>query len=266
MRRNVRKPDDEWVVYRDKIKRVIEDGRYLIFTLVAHTWDFLPDADGEKYYTCYIREYEDDDDSLVNEYWRGFEISEEVWKQQYEQHADYFETFEKGLELLGSQNGFALDSQTKQKYEEFIEEFCSDIHCRDKYNLRHDFIYNISYGIDTRLNNAIIILNEIGVKTHCSCQGTDERWTDYPHPKEAHSVLAYIYVNNISTQIIASIKKDKRLRYRENCISTVKRKYNKFFSEILTDAIEEAYPGSSSIPQEIFVKYGSYVLEQGCGG
>ena len=77
MLRDVRKPDDEWVVYRNEIRRNIEDGRYLIFAIVAHTWDFLPDVDGEKHYSCYIREYEEEDDSLVNEYWRGFEISED---------------------------------------------------------------------------------------------------------------------------------------------------------------------------------------------
>ena len=267
MHRVVRKPYDEWVVYRDEFRRDIEDGRYLIFTLVAHRWDFLPDADGEKHYSCYIREYEDEDDSLANEYWRGFKISEDVRTRHYEQSADFFETFEEGKgRLLGEQSGFVIDEQTQHKYEEFITEFCSNIHCRDLYNLRHDFTYIRTDEIDKLLYEVIIILNEIGVKTHCSCQGTDENWTDFPCPIKRHSGLAYISVEELPDKLRERIEDDNRLSVRDNCISTVKWVYNKNFSEILIDAVEEIYPGSKAIPEQIMMTKSVYVLEQGCDG
>jgi len=250
MMREVRGSCDEWVVYKNEIRCNIEDGKYLVFTLVAHTWDFLPDADGEKHYSCNINEFEGD--TVANEYWRGFIISEEISRCHYERHSSYFNNFITGMEALDKKHGFEIDEQTQCDYADFIDKFCSDISIRDKYNLSHNFIFSKSLGVDERLHDVLMILKELGIKTFCSCQGTDMEWTDYPSPIDGHSVVAYISVTDLPDELKTAISEDYRLRCRDNCISTTDRKYNSIFPSILFDAIENAYPGNKVILQDFY--------------
>jgi hypothetical protein len=201
----VREIVEDRVVYRDEVRRNIEDNRMLLFTLVAHEWDFKEDSP-ERHYSCVIKEY-DENGALAEEYWKGFP----------------FECFD------------------RDEYMRFVDEFCDCFEMRDKYNLRHHFVtrrFNDG-SIDERLRDLLFDLNDMGIKTDFSCQGTDAEWTDYPCPVDAHSVTAYIQTNSIPEELREKLKNDERIKFSAARIMSTKREYNAVFADIIMEAIKQ---------------------------
>jgi hypothetical protein len=207
---------------------------------VAHTWDFL-DCDGDKHFSCLVKEY-DDDRNLINEYWRGFRISEDMRQMSYSKHKDWVEAhdnFAKDSKLLNEKPGFRVDRITMREYRKFFRIFCSDAAYRERYNLRHERVTRpaLTGKVDEKLVNVISKLNELGISTNYSCQGTVDEWTDYPSPTDGHSELAYISFARIPPALEAEINKCIGMRVEGNTVSTTDRKYNGAFAEQIEKVI-----------------------------
>lgn len=211
-----------------------------VFTLVAHTWDFLA-CDGDKHFSCIVEEF-DKDNNLLNEYWRGFRISEEVREQHYEKYRDMILAHDNlawNNKMINESSEFNVDEQTVSDYERFYSSFCSDVVYREKYNLRHESVTRPTLigKVDEKLVSVISKLNELGISTNYSCQGTGDEWTDYPGPTDGHSELAYISFARIPPALEAELGECVGLRCEGNTVSTTDRKYNSAFVEQVEKAV-----------------------------
>ena len=170
---------------------------------MAHDWDF-GECRAEQHYSCIIKEL-DEDGELLEEYWRGF----------------------------------LVDGYSREDYLDFVYEFCDNELIRDKYNLRHHY-YTRRFNdgtIDENLYEVLVKLNEMGIKTLMSCQGTDQEWTDYPCPTDGHSVTAYIGVENIPETLKKALENNDKVALSEKGFYAKGRKNNKDFATIILNAL-----------------------------
>ena len=189
------------LAFEEKTKRKIEDGKRVIFTLLADLDDFHEEND-EGCYTCDISIF-DKDNKVVDEYCRLFLVK----------------------------------SFNQTHYKRFINRFCNDIIYRESFNMKNEIhIERDKNAIDERISGLIIKLNELGLKTKYSCQGTDDEWSDRPCKKDGHSECAYIsFVEPLPATILEKIKQDNRLRSERSSVYAGKRQYNKVFPDILAE-------------------------------
>ena len=203
----------------DKTSRKIEDGKRIVFNLLAEREDFAAEND-EGCYLCYVKIL-DAEDNIVDEYYRKF----------------------------------LVEKFKKPDYWEFINQFCKDTEYREQYNKKNDIEEERTGGeIDERIVGLIGRLNELGLETIFSCQGTDDEWSDKPGKKDGHSFDAYItFVNPLPTYLARELKKDDRLRICEwdNSVRSAKRQYNRLFPEIISAALDKWSPTKEKVQYNI---------------
>lgn len=193
------------IIFEEKTSRKIENGKKAVFTLFAYTDDFHPDND-EGCYTCTVRivnEY----NSLDGEYYRLFLI-----KNFNEKH-----------------------------YKNFIRKFSNNIEYRDQFNYKHDYIERRDSNIiDEEIGEVIAELNNLGLNTQYSCQGTKDIWSDRPNKGDGHSVMAYIkFLEKLPSSFIHLAKECRYFDVGSQVISSKKREYNIYFVKCMQELIDK---------------------------
>lgn len=191
------------VVFEEKLNRRLEDKRKAIFHLWIHSED-LSDKD-EGCFTCDVKTYSDG--KIDGEYYRKF--------------------------LVRNYN--------KQHFSKFVEKFCTDANYREQFNINHDKQIQNEKGIDPEIKDLVNSLNDIGLKTIYSCQGTKNEFSDRPRQTDGHSILAYVYFQKSLPPIFLKLVGlyDLFLTINNNTIYAKKRKFNEYFNPILIKVIEE---------------------------
>lgn len=192
------------VVFQEKINRKLDDGRKVLFHLWMHSDDSSDEDEG--CFTCDVKVYSDG--KLDSEYYRKFLI------RKYK----------------------------KQHYSKFIEKFCENEEYREQFNVKHDKQSPThDRGIDPEIKELIGSLNELGLKTIYSCQGTKNEFSDRPRQTDGHSILAYIYFQKPLPPIFLKLVSlyDLFLTFNSTTVYAKKRKYNVHFREIMTKVVEE---------------------------
>jgi hypothetical protein len=200
------------LVFQEKISKKMENGDKAHFCLKAHSDDF-GDSD-EGCYNCQIRVL-NPDGKVTGDYYRRFLMSK-----------------------------FRI-----QHYHQFVEKFCKDEEYREQFNVLHyktDSV--ISHDIDMEIRHIILRLNDLGLKTTHSCCGTKTPFSDRPHVSDGHSVLGYIIFQHKIPQKFLDIvsRYDMFLSFNSHSVTTLKRKYNVHFRELLEKIVEE-YDSSAKV-------------------
>ncbi|GEN35430.1 hypothetical protein [Aneurinibacillus danicus] len=193
------------LILEEKTRKKLEDGKRAVFTLSAYTDDFHPDNE-EGAYTCNIRVF-DGNDRLVDEYFRLFLVR--IFNERH--------------------------------YKAFIQKFVRDQAYREQFNIRQDTKEQRPDGwIDIELQDIILRLNDLGLRTKYSCQGTRDPWIDRPHHSDGHSITAYILFEKQLPDDFLSIAlryPSLHVNYRE--ISTKRRSDNIHFADIIRSVIDQ---------------------------
>jgi len=191
------------VVFEEKLNRKLEDKRKAVFHLWTHSED-LSDED-EGCFTCEVKVYSDG--KIDGEYYRKF--------------------------LVRSYN--------KQHFAKFVEKFCAESDYREQFNVNHDKQIQHEKGIDPEIRELVNSLNDMGLKTVYSCQGTKNEFSDRPRQTDGHSILAYIYFQKSLPPIFLKLVSlyDLFLTVNNSTIYAKKRKFNEHFNPILTKVVEE---------------------------
>ncbi len=187
------------LVFSEKIDKKIEDDKVARFWFYAHQEDFN-NVDDEGCFTCTISILTKDN-VLEGEYYRLFPI------RQFK----------------------------KQHYHKFMEKFCTNNKYREQFNIKLEKEKSSLSNIDTEIKDVIDKLNEIGMKTIHSCQGTKDEFNDRPHISDGHSVTAYImFKNNLPKEFLEIAKRyDLFLNCNNISIHSLKRKYNCLFHDLM---------------------------------
>ena len=193
------------LVVEEKTTRKLEDGYRAVFTLVAYTDDFHPDNE-EGCYTCSIR--------IVNK--DGKEIGE------------YYRLF-------------LVQNFNNRHYNAFIRKFVQDQAYRQQFNNRnHIEEKRPQHLIDVELQEIIMKLNDLGLHTTYSCQGTKDYWMDRPYHSDGHSETAYIsFEKQLPGDFLVIACRYPFLQVESNGIRTKNRKDNQCFSETMEKMIAE---------------------------
>jgi len=192
------------VVFQDKIGRKLDDKRKAQFHLWTHS-DDLNDED-EGCLTCDVKVY--NDGKLENEYYRKFLV------RKYK----------------------------KQHFSKFVEKFCENEEYREQFNVKNDKqSQSHDVGIDPEIKELVNSLNELGLKTIYSCQGTKNEFSDRPRQTDGHSILAYVYFQKPLPPLFLKLISlyDLFLTFSSTTVYSKKRKFNVHFKEIMTKVMEE---------------------------
>lgn len=145
------------LIMEEKTNKKIENGNNVIFTLLASTDDFHPDNE-EGAYTCNIHIF-DENDKVCDEFYRLFPVQ----------------------------------SFNERHYKAFIRKFVRDKVYREQFNIHLGTEEHRPNGfIDFELQEIIMQLNDLGLRTKYCCQGTKDPWSDRPFHSDGHSVTSYI--------------------------------------------------------------------------
>lgn len=192
------------VVFQEKVARKLDDGRKALFHLWMHSDDSRDEDEG--CFTCDVKVYVDG--RVESEYYRKFLI------RKY----------------------------TKQHYAKFMDKFCTESEYREQFNIKHDKQTSPhDRGIDAEIKDLISSLNELGLKTIYSCQGTRDGFSDRPRQTDGHSILAYVIFQKPLPPIFLKLVSlyDLFLTYTPNTVYSRKRSYNIHFREIMSRVVEE---------------------------
>lgn len=193
------------LVLDEKLRRNIENNKRVVFNLFIYSDDFA-DENEEGSYTCGIKIF-DENNKLIDEYVRLFKVS------------DF----------------------SRKHYMRFVDEFCNNIDYRESFNIKNEQTeIRDNDEIDEEIRDLIKELNELGLTTVYSCQGTKDKWSDRPCKSDGHSIDAYIiFSNGLPRDFLDILQKNNILYVCHNEVRTLNRKNNKMFPQIMKEAINE---------------------------
>lgn len=192
------------VVLDEKTRRKIEDGKILVFNLMAESAAFHEDNE-EGACECFI--------TMSNS---------------------------KGDKIAELYRYFLVKKYNDKHYKNFINRFCSDQTYREQFNRKHDEKKDNGDDVDERLRELVARFNDAGLTTKYSCQGTDDAWKDRPGKTDGHSETAYIsFEMGLPRSFCELISPDKRLSMFASSIRATNRKYNRIFPDIVNQILGE---------------------------
>lgn len=106
---------------------------------------------------------------------------------------------------------------SEESLQQFMREFLGDPKTRDAYHSRHRVATrpNNTPEIDEELKPLIERLNQLGLITQVSCQGTRDPWADGPAPTDGHSRTAYVMFRGyLPPSLLALIRAEEVLVIR----------------------------------------------------
>lgn len=125
-----------------------------------------------------------------------------------------------------------------------LEKICSNEQFRNKCFFNKNIIRNQD-EIDPKLKKVIQRLNQIGVKTKYSCQGTSHNFSPFPNNRDSHGLDGYIELergNSFPADLVVMLKKANMFVgqsiIRSNHVLGREAECNDKFQRLLNDWVE----------------------------